>query len=292
MRADMDFDRANIDLVAIGRVIWRGRLVVLCCTLLVGGAALAYALLASRWYRADVVLIQTDTKGGLRGLGSIAGLASLAGISLPTGGQSQAPLARLRSRELLAGFIQEHQLLPVLFADDWDAAAGKWKTTGKQDVPEIRDALELFNAKIRSVAEDRRTGIVTLSISWRDPQLASEWANGLVSRANREAREQALKESERNIEYLRAEMAQTNLPTMQQAIGRVLESEMQQLILARGSEEFAFKVVDPAIVPKKPFKPRRKVMLFLGILLGGSFGALIACLRNIEQLRMREGDKP
>lgn len=48
----------------------------------------------------------------------------------------------------------------------------------------------------------------------------------------------------------------TNLVALQQAIGRLLENELQKLVLARGNEEFAFRVIDTAVAPRK--KPRKK----------------------------------
>jgi len=49
---------------------------------------------------------------------------------------------------------------------------------------------------------DPKTGLVTLSITWNDPNIAAKWANGLVRMANDYLRDQAIEESERNIAYL------------------------------------------------------------------------------------------
>lgn len=39
-------------------------------------------------------------------------------------------------------------------------------------------------------------------------------------------------------------------------------------MLANVQEEYAFKVVDPAVVPQKPIKPQRTLIITLGFLLG------------------------
>ncbi|MEI2420246.1 hypothetical protein V6O07_08225, partial [Arthrospira platensis SPKY2] len=88
-------------------------------------------------------------------------------------------------------------------------------------------------------------------VEWTDADTAAAWATALVRRLNASLRNQAIQESETNIEFLRSELSQTNLVTLQQSIGRLLDSELQKLMLARGNEEFAVKVLDPAHVPKQ-----------------------------------------
>ena len=72
--------------------------------------------------------------------------------------------------------------------------------------------------------------------------IAAAWATDLVARLNDNMRLRALTEAERNVEYLHGEMAATNVATMRESIGSLLETELQKLMLARGNEEFAFRV--------------------------------------------------
>ena len=55
----------------------------------------------------------------------------------------------------------------------------------------------------------------------------------------------------------------TNVVSLQQSIGRVLESEMQRLMLARGNEEFSFRIIDPAKPPKLPSEPKRAQIILV-----------------------------
>jgi uncharacterized protein involved in exopolysaccharide biosynthesis len=88
---------------------------------------------------------------------------------------------------------------------------------------------------------------------------------------NDRLRERALLEAETNVAYLQGELGATSVVTLQQSIGRLLESELQKLMLARGSEEFAFKVVDPAQVPLEHARPRRTLIAIIGTMLGVIF---------------------
>lgn len=48
---------------------------------------------------------------------------------------------------------------------------------------------------------------------------------------------------------------------VRQAVGRLLESEMQELMFARGRSEFAFRVIDGAESPKRRFEPHRLIIV-------------------------------
>lgn len=277
--------QAETDLVALATRIWQGRLVVISVAAIVTVLAVAYALLADQWYRARVVLVPSDVKsmrgmsGALGSLGAVGGLASLAGITLGADDNAE-PLAVLTSRDFTRDFITDLNLLPVLFADDWDAAAGRWKDADPDDWPDMYDAIKLFDEDVRYVKEDKKTKLITLSIEWKDRKLAADWANLLVRRLNERMRQRALKEAESHIAYLKQELATADVVPLQQSIGRVLESELQTAMLARVSEEFAFRVVDSADPPKWRAWPKRTQVVVLGAILGVLIGSFVVLVRH------------
>jgi len=259
----------EIDLWELWETIWSGRWLIIVITGVFTLGGVTYALLAQEWYKADVVLAPADKKGGAGGaLAQFGGLASLAGISLPGAGEGE-PVAVLKSKDFARSFITDLNLMPVLLEG---ADFGDKK-------PDIRDAVAAFDG-VRSVAEDKKTGLVTLSIRWKDPDTAAEWANVLVKRLNDRLRTQAQEESERNVAYLQREIAATSVVSLQQSMGRVLEGEMQKLMLARGNEEFAFKVIDRATPPKQRETPKRTLIALVSMLAGGFFGILVVFLRK------------
>jgi uncharacterized protein involved in exopolysaccharide biosynthesis len=272
--------RDEIDIAGLLRDLWHGRWFIVATIVVSVSAASAYAFRAKEWWRSEVVLVQAESKSLPSGLSQLGGLASLAGINLGgAGGNSQTPLAVLRSREFARDFIEERGLLTVLFADRWDDIAGQWKQTDPALQPDIRDAVKFFNEKVRSVVEDKKTGLTTLSITWTDPAASAAWANELVDRINDRLRTQALEESERNIKYLQAEMASTSITALQQSIGKVLESEMQKVLLARGSREFAFKVIDRAVESKTRVRPQRAMLICLALFFGSVISVALVLIR-------------
>lgn len=281
----------ELDIFRLWEILWESKWIICAITAVFALAGVAYALLATEWYRAEVLLAPAQEKsipGGLGQLGGLAGLAGLAGISIGGGGTAE-PVAVLQSREFASKFIEDLDLVTVVLADDWDAEQKRWKDADPEDWPDIRDAVKYFEEEVRSVSVDKRTGLVTLDIEWTDPVVAAEWANLLVRRLNERMRARALVESERNVQYLREELNSTNVVSLQQSIGRLLEAELQKLMLARGNEEFSFRVIDPATPPKKRESPKRALVVLAATILGGLLTVIGVYVRHSMRRRARPG---
>lgn len=259
------------------RAVWQGKWIIVGITALFALASIAYALLATEWYRAEVLLMPAKARQDLPGeLGGLASLAGLGGLVSDQTADSTEALALLRSRDFARDFINDLNLMPVLFAEQWNAEAKSWKSDDPEQQPDIREGIKYFTENVRSVVEDRRTGLVTLGVEWKDPEVAADWANLMVERINDRVRERALSEAEENAEYLRGELAQTNIVTLQQSISDLLENEYQTMMLARGNDEYAFRVVDPATPPKWRSRPRRTLLVIVATMGGGFLSLLVA----------------
>lgn len=232
-------------------------------------------------YRARAVLMPSDRMNGAAGdLSSLSvqfgGLASLAGLDLMRPGSSVEAVATLKSQQFTEEFIREKNLLPRLFRKQWDAESGTWKASVKRP-PTLRDAYKLFDRKIRRVTEDKKTGLVILEIDWIDRNEAAAWANELTKRANDKLRERSIAEASKMIKYLEQELQKTNVVAVEQAIFKLTDASVKQRTLANVQEEYAFKVLDPAVPPdeKDPIKPQKFVYLATGPLIGILVGLLV-----------------
>lgn len=279
----------EIDIFDLWHILWQRKWLIVGITALFAAAAVAYALLATELYRANVLLAPTEQKSNPAMGGQLGGLAALAGITLSRGDSAEA-LAVLRSREFARDFIQDKQLLPALFPSEWDAANRRWKATDPLEQPDMRDAVKIFLETILTVEEDGGTGQVTLSIQWTDPDTAAEWANELVDRLNARMRERDLREAEANIKYLEQQLLSTSMITLQNTIGRLLESELQKAMLARGNEEYSFRVIDPATPPKDRAWPKRTLIVIIATILGGIIAVFSAFAHHAVETHRRRAD--
>lgn len=270
----------RIDLLQLWRVLWRGKWTIIAVTLVFAIGSVGYALTQENWYRAEVLLVPADEKSIPPLGGQLGGLAALAGVSVGGAGAVESK-AVLRSRGFARAFIEDLALLPVFFQDHWNPERNAWIGADPDNWPDVRDAVKFFHDNVLRVSEDRHTGLVTLGVEWTDPSIAAEWAHLLAQRLNARMRAQALSEAEANVDYLRSELSGSNVVALQQSIGRILESEMQRLMLARGNEEFAFKVVDGPEIPKRHVRPKRALIAVLGTLLGGLLGILAVSVASV-----------
>jgi LPS O-antigen subunit length determinant protein (WzzB/FepE family) len=261
----------EIDLFELWETIWSGKVLIAAITAVFTLGGISYALLAQEWWKADVVLSPVEEQSGMSStLARFGGLAALAGVDIGTGGGTE-PLAVLKSKEFAREFITDFDLMPVLF---------EGVETSEDKPLDMRDAVRMFDSSIRTVTDDKKTGLVTISIRWKDPETAAVWANELVKRLNERMRRQALEQAERNVAYLQKEIASATVISLQQSMGRVLEGEMQKLMLARGNEEFAFKVIDRAVPPKTRESPKRSLIAIVSMLAGGFLGLLVVFIRK------------
>lgn len=254
------------------RRIWSRRAVLAMFVVAFTALSLTYSMTASPWYRASVVLVAREQPalGGLSAqLAQLGSLAGLVGLTVGSTGKT-TPLAILRSRGFAKRFIEDESLLPVLFAEKWDQSTGAWKASAQRH-PDVRDGVRYLHEKVLRVSDDKRTGLVTLYVEWTDAEQAARWANLLAERINRETREQAVAEASANIEFLSRELETVTVLSLQQSISRLLETELQKLMAARGAEQFSYTVVDPAETPKRRIRPKP---LFLS-LTGGIAGLLL-----------------
>jgi hypothetical protein len=282
-------DKDAIELREVLGILRRNGLLVLTIAAIFGLVAGILSWALPKRYEASVVLSPVISQSGATGLGAastalsqIGGFASLAGLVTPGAGSAKAEaVATLKSEVLTERYIRENGLLPILFSDDWDSKRKAWRVTNPRLVPTLWKGNRLFARQVRTIAEDLKTGMVTLTITWTDPGYAAKWANGLVTLTNEYLRDEAVAESERNILYLKEQAAKTNVVGLQDAIYSLMEGEIKKQMLARGSRDFVLKVIDPATVPERASSPRPILWTSMGLLVGLLVALLMIWVRAV-----------
>lgn len=261
----------EVDLIAFLRVLWDSKLIIVLTATLFAIGSIYVALTATPIYSASVVVTRVgdSNMGGAASLASqFGGLGSLVGMNIGGGGPGQESQAVLNSRRLTEEFIVRGGLLADL-SPDGDDTFTLWR------------AVKQFREQILSVRQDETNGTTTVSIEWTDPVTAARWANDYVALANEIIRTQAQQESERNIEYLNEQIAQTNAVELQRVMYNLIEAETKTLMLANARAEFAFSSIDPAVAPEVRSRPKRKIIVVSGVALGLLFGVLIVFALNV-----------
>jgi uncharacterized protein involved in exopolysaccharide biosynthesis len=275
----------QVDVIDLALIAWRSWRLVIACMLVIGAGFAIYAFSASIWYRAEVVLVQVEEDVSSNLLGQFGDLASLAGISTEGSSKRQARVAILSSRDVAREFIEREALEPQLLEAVRGGVLSRAIGSLTGQVLDSRDALRFFDLRVRAVEEDKKAGVVRVAMVWKDPELAARWANAFALYADNRLRGAAQRDAVRNVEYLKSELAKTNVPAMQQSLSRLLETEMGKVLLTRGGTEYAFKVVDTATVPKEKFRPKRMLLVAVGCVFGLILGVASSIVRHVAARR-------
>lgn len=275
-------DRESSDLGELLRALWAGRLWIICGGLSFALIAGIVAFMMTPIYRSFTVLTPASSnQGSLAGslgsaLGSLGSLAGLAGLNLDSSNAAtDEALAVLQSRQFSNAFIADKDLMPVFFSEKWDSQNRRWKVPPDRQPTPAR-AFKYFDREVRTVTQDKKTGLVTLQIDWKDPEVAAAWANELVQRLNAEMQRRALSEANASLGFLEKELAGTNTVETRSAINRLVETQINRRMLANVTEQYAFRVVDRALPPDRGDKIRPKKALM--IVAGGCLGGFLACV--------------
>ncbi|MBN4053831.1 LPS O-antigen length regulator [Haliea sp. AH-315-K21] len=294
----------EIDLLELWNILWKGKWVIVLITAVFAVGSVAYALWLPDIYRTEVLLSPTDEEGssggGLAaGLGQLGGLASLAGVNL--GGssgvsQKDRALAIMQSRFFIKDFFDKYDLVVpfmgvkpgeasgavVIDPELYDATNQQWVrevSPPRQAAPSDEEVYEAFS-ELMSVEEDETTGLITIAIEWYDPNQIRNWAGWLIDDLNNYMRGDALLESQDAIEYLTEQLAKTSLVEMRSVFFNLIEEQTQRVMLADVREEYAFEILDPAVIPEIKSAPGRALICILGTLLGGMLAVLFVLLSH------------
>jgi uncharacterized protein involved in exopolysaccharide biosynthesis len=264
-------------------LFWRMKwsaLAIICTVTAIGASSL---LFIPKKYTVKMILSPATTDPASSKMGAmgtmasqLGGLASIAGLGSVTNSTRSEAIATLQSEAVTERYIKENNLLPVLYKSRWDSQKREWKTSALSSAPTLWKGNQLFEKKIRLVSDDTKTGLVTFKVTWTDPSLAAQWANGLVKDTNDFLKNKAISESERNIAFLRKQAASTDVVEVRQSIYSLMQTEINKEMLAQGSDEYALKVIDPAVPPEKASSP--DVVLWI---VGSIFAGLAASITYV-----------
>jgi len=284
----------EIDLFELWETLVAEKALILKITLACLVLATAAAFLMTPKYEAKVTasFAGQEQGAGASLAGQFSGLADLAGVNLGGNANNEANYAYLSSRGLVESFITENKLLPILFDKRWDETTKTWKKPwlkfdDEDNAPTPWEGYTLFSKKMLSVDMDKKTKIITLTVLWKNREQAVSWANGLIKKANETLRQRSIEETQRSLDYLNMELEKTSVVDVQNTIFRIMENQIKTMMMANTQDEFAFKVIDPAImVDEDAFvKPKRPLIIALGTFGGFFFSIGIVFIRKMLRTR-------
>ena len=291
----------EIDLRELFSVLWAGKIKIIAITVVFAVASVIYALSVPNQYKAIALLAPAQSDGGgLSGaLGQMGGLASLAGISLGGGESGEAQIAQeiMKSWSYIEGFIAENNIaVEVYAAQGWSKGSnelqindGVYDTENKQWLieneagvtgpPSSWSLFQAFSGRL-AVSEDKKSGLVSVSIEYYSPQVAKQWVDLYVESINRFMQQRQVDKVTRNIAYLQEQIGKTSVAEMREVFYTIIEEQTKSKMLAEASPDYAFVAVGPSMVPEEKSQPKRALICILGTLLGGMLSVLLVLVTH------------
>jgi uncharacterized protein involved in exopolysaccharide biosynthesis len=282
-----------LEIWTVLRLLWARRWRVMLTTIVVTAMSVVVAQSMTPVYRATTIVapVRIGQNSLDSGLGQLGGLAALAGIGIDSGAAvTEESLAVVKSRRFTEDFIREEGLLQELFSDQRRGLIAKILDLDQN--PTLAGAYKYFDETVRTIVQDRRTGLIQIHIVWDDPEIAERWANRLVAQLNAEMRRREISATAAAMAYLEKELETTSVIDTRQAITRLMEGQISQAMIANVTEEYSFRVIDPAMAPDvdDPISPNKVLLVALGLVLGGMLGCMLA-LFDPRKVRINQADE-
>lgn len=204
--------------------------------------------------------------------------------------------AVLQSRSFNIYLVEKYNLLPKLFDGYWNKKEQKWMGEGHRRLypePTIKerifgrendfykyaptsiDGAELLLGKLKVEKSKPQSDWLELRFEDRNPAFAAAMLNNYITELDYYLRNKEIERSTANQTYLQALIKTQKNEEIRQGLNRVIIGQIESAMFARVASDFAFKTVDPPLIPQQAYKPRRlhillltfAVSLFGGILL-------------------------
>lgn len=298
----------EIDLNDALKILWVDKFKIIFITTIVAMGSVIYSLSLPNQYKATALLAPAQSDGGglSRSLGQLGGLASLAGVSIGAGESSESQIAQeiMRSWSFAESFIADNELAIEVYAakgwnkvsdelqinrDVYDTATRRWlleDATGNIGPPSSWQLYKKFSEML-SVFEDKKSGLVSVSIQHYSPQLAKDWVDMYVATINKYMQARQVEKVSNNIAYLEAQIKKTSIAEMREVFYTIIEEQTKNKMVAEASPDYAFVAVSPSMLPEEKSEPNRILICILGFIVGGMLSILLVFVNHL----VRSSDK-
>ena len=172
-------------------------------------SAAIISLLMTPIFQAKATLMPVESSQGRfsAALGSLQNLPFVGGAVGGTLGKTATDklISIMNSRTVAEDVIKSLKLVPILFQDDWDEKNNRWKINKP---PTLQDTVRLLQKDMVKIADDRK-GLISISVEYKNPELAANIANEYMDALQRFLSTSAISLAKRNRIFLEKQIGVT-----------------------------------------------------------------------------------
>ncbi|MDC3239531.1 hypothetical protein OAU43_00175 [Gammaproteobacteria bacterium] len=229
------------------------------------------ALSIPRYYESSVLMVSNTNSASNGSLGSLIGGvfgSSSSNLDISSSKPSkETAIAILQSKRFIESYIDENNLMPVIFSG---------LDMKKEDKEfDLSDGYEAIGSALEIYYDSGP--LIQMTVTWSEPAFAAQLANGMIQTVNEFIRQEAILESRKSISFLEEQLGSKDANT-NQILSKLIETQMQSMVLASVREQYMFKVIDPAVQPKNPSGPSRRLIVLVAALMGFTLSFIISII--------------
>ncbi len=260
-------DSNDFDLASVIRLAWKRKWSWMIIHSVIVTLTFCYLILwATPFYTSSIVISPKEAEGPSSAdlLSKLGGLGSMVGATLGVGGSTNMDktVLLMESGDFISSYIEKYDLLPAIFYKDWDSTASKWTIEEKRLQPSTLKGVTKFKDDILVIIKDATAGAITISMTIQGEGQSKIWVDRFLKDVNFYLKSNVIEKSKRNQKFLKSRLGRTQNPMILSKIQVLLAYEIEKEMLA---DDLSFDIIDSSVVPLKPSKPNKILMLILAI---------------------------
>jgi len=303
----------EINLIEYCSIVWRRKAVVAGIVIAGSIIAIAVSFVTPDIYRAGAVITPVKSQDASMGGGSSTlsqQFGGLAGITLPDSGSTAEIISLLGSNILREKVLKRDGVMQMIFAERWDADKKEWRGGGRSSslldrgksllrpspsaaaasgdglAPTVWEGIRKLKDMV-SVVQSARENTITISADSLRPETSAKMVGFILDTLNEHMSAEAQRVARINRAYLEAQLNSAPDPIIRQKIYGLVARQIEMDMMSEVKENFAFKVIDPPMVPDQRISPRRSRMVVAGVAASLIVGLFAAFLLDFALRRSR-----
>jgi uncharacterized protein involved in exopolysaccharide biosynthesis len=272
----------EIDLKELFATIYAGRYFIVVFVFISTLLTLVYVLSKPNVYTVQTVLIPIERKSGAS-LGGLGALASMAGVSVGGGevGPTEAFNALLHDYGSMKWWIEKESLYDVIEqrgSKDYIFAFGSRflydlfhsESKDKEDKDKETKIFDTFKSltNMISINEDKKSGMITLSVKNSDRILAKNILESLLKEASAYLIQNDLENNKQQLHYYRESLKKVQDLQIRASMASQISALIQNSIMLKSSPYYKVKMLTKPSIPNVKGKtaPKRGLILVVSVI--------------------------
>lgn len=259
----------EINIVDLLKVILKYKKMIIYIVIICTFGTAIVSLLMTKIYESKAVITPVEAPAAQSNIGA---LAAQFGVTMQQSSNVSEIVGLLKSNILMQMVMEKGKFYDVLFDKD--------DLKGKNDNEKRWRAIRLLKENMVKITDNRKENIIGISVRYKDPVVAQRIAGTILEELTEHMTKEAKRVADANKAHLDQEIVVAADPLVRQKIYTLIAQQVETAMMAAAKENFAFKVIDPPMVPDKRIRPKRTLMVILAFVVSLFMGVLAALARE------------